>query len=181
MKNVSFASLAYDNKKKKTRREKFLDEMDKVIPWECTTLGFGMTKIEQILGEGPALAESQKCVLEVMEKHSDHLWRMHDDDLVQLQAWATEPNLPEPPKGVSTASLYYYSLGTLRWAISTLFHRGKIGSIEIDRRNYYGSHKAIEVATKALREKNPTLDDQLKHRVVREKYIRVTSPQIRPK
>src|SRR4030043_308445 len=34
MKTVSFASLAYDNKKKKTRREKFLEEMDKVIPWE---------------------------------------------------------------------------------------------------------------------------------------------------
>jgi IS5 family transposase len=31
---VSFASLAYENKKKKTRREKFLEEMDKVIPWE---------------------------------------------------------------------------------------------------------------------------------------------------
>jgi len=34
MKTVSFASLAYDNKKKKTRREKFLEEMDEVIPWE---------------------------------------------------------------------------------------------------------------------------------------------------
>jgi len=31
---VSFASLVYDNKKKKTRREKFLEEMDQVIPWE---------------------------------------------------------------------------------------------------------------------------------------------------
>jgi IS5 family transposase len=34
MNNSSFASLAYDNKKKKTRREKFLQEMDKVIPWK---------------------------------------------------------------------------------------------------------------------------------------------------
>ena len=33
MKRVSFASLAYDSKKKKTRREKFLEEMDQVIPW----------------------------------------------------------------------------------------------------------------------------------------------------
>jgi IS5 family transposase len=31
---MSFASLAYDNKKKKTRREKFLEEMNQVIPWE---------------------------------------------------------------------------------------------------------------------------------------------------
>jgi len=30
----TFASLAYDNKKKQTRREKFLEEMDRVIPWE---------------------------------------------------------------------------------------------------------------------------------------------------
>ena len=34
MKNgPSFASLAYDSKKKRTRREKFLGEMDRVIPW----------------------------------------------------------------------------------------------------------------------------------------------------
>ena len=30
----SFASLAYDNKKKKTRREQFLEEMDQAIPWQ---------------------------------------------------------------------------------------------------------------------------------------------------
>ncbi len=34
MKRASFASLVYDSKKKKTRREKFLEEMDQVIPWE---------------------------------------------------------------------------------------------------------------------------------------------------
>jgi transposase, IS5 family len=34
MMRVSFASLAYEDKKKKTRREKFLQEMDEVIPWE---------------------------------------------------------------------------------------------------------------------------------------------------
>jgi IS5 family transposase len=34
MKNMSFASLAYENKKKKTRREKFLEEMNQVIPWK---------------------------------------------------------------------------------------------------------------------------------------------------
>lgn len=33
MKTISFAGLAYENKKKKTRREQFLEEMDKVIPW----------------------------------------------------------------------------------------------------------------------------------------------------
>ena len=34
MKTVTFAGLAYENKKKKTRRERFLDEMDEVIPWD---------------------------------------------------------------------------------------------------------------------------------------------------
>jgi IS5 family transposase len=34
MKKVSFASLAYEHKKKQTRREKFLGEMERVIPWE---------------------------------------------------------------------------------------------------------------------------------------------------
>jgi len=34
MRTVSFASLAYESKKKKTRREKFLEEMNQVIPWE---------------------------------------------------------------------------------------------------------------------------------------------------
>jgi len=34
MKTLSFASLAYETKKKKTKREKFLEEMDKVIPWD---------------------------------------------------------------------------------------------------------------------------------------------------
>ena len=33
MMTISFASLAYENKKKKTRREKFLEEMNQVIPW----------------------------------------------------------------------------------------------------------------------------------------------------
>jgi IS5 family transposase len=33
MQNLTFASLAYDNKKRKTRRELFLEEMNRVIPW----------------------------------------------------------------------------------------------------------------------------------------------------
>jgi IS5 family transposase len=33
MKQPTFASLAFENKKKKTRREKFLDEMEQVVPW----------------------------------------------------------------------------------------------------------------------------------------------------
>ena len=35
MKTLSFASLVYEQKKKKTRREQFLVEMDEVIPWDA--------------------------------------------------------------------------------------------------------------------------------------------------
>ncbi len=34
MKQKSFASLAWDGKKKVTRRERFLTEMEAVIPWD---------------------------------------------------------------------------------------------------------------------------------------------------
>ncbi len=34
MKQLSFASLAYENKKKLTKREKFLNEMEVVVPWD---------------------------------------------------------------------------------------------------------------------------------------------------
>jgi IS5 family transposase len=33
MKQTTFASLAFDHKKKRTRRERFLTDMDKVVPW----------------------------------------------------------------------------------------------------------------------------------------------------
>src|SRR6201991_1261459 len=33
MSQPTFAALAYANKKKKTRREEFLEEMDQVVPW----------------------------------------------------------------------------------------------------------------------------------------------------
>lgn len=33
MSQPTFAALAFANKKKKTRREKFLEEMDQVVPW----------------------------------------------------------------------------------------------------------------------------------------------------
>ena len=33
MKQQSFASLSYQHKKKQTRRERFLSEMDQVLPW----------------------------------------------------------------------------------------------------------------------------------------------------
>jgi hypothetical protein len=37
MKQTTFASLAYSGKKKRTRREKFLSEMEAVVPWSRLT------------------------------------------------------------------------------------------------------------------------------------------------
>ncbi len=34
MKQPTFADLAYENKKKVTRKERFLGEMDSVLPWQ---------------------------------------------------------------------------------------------------------------------------------------------------
>ncbi|WP_460028956.1 transposase, partial [Methyloparacoccus murrellii] len=35
MKQLTFASLSYDLKKKQTRRERFLLEMEQVVPWDA--------------------------------------------------------------------------------------------------------------------------------------------------
>jgi len=34
MDQISFAQLEYDQKRRKTRREKFLEKMEKLVPWE---------------------------------------------------------------------------------------------------------------------------------------------------
>ena len=110
-----------------------------------------MAKIEHIVGEGPELAESQRRVLEVMEKHPDHLFRMQTDDLAELQAWVDKPDAPEPPR------IYreLFTLGTIRWAMSTLHNRRKIGSVVLHRRTYYGSFEAIERAREAEEKARP--------------------------
>jgi hypothetical protein len=107
-----------------------------------------MPRIAEIVGEGPELARSQKEVLELLEKHPDYLFRMHNDDLAGLKAWLTMPWASFPPEHSTFAVIggKDYSLGTLRWAISTLHSRGKIGKIKIHRRTYYGSHQGIEEA-----------------------------------
>ena len=33
MKQITFASMAYENKKKETRRERFVRKMDQSVPW----------------------------------------------------------------------------------------------------------------------------------------------------
>lgn len=91
-----------------------------------------MPKIEHIIGQGPELSESQRRVLGLLEKHPDHLFRMNSDDLMEIKAWLTSPDQNVPPIVYIDATTY--TIGTIKWAISTLHARGKIGSIELHRR-----------------------------------------------
>ncbi|GEM_PF-2342620 len=106
-----------------------------------------MPKIEHIIGNGPELAVSQKMVLKVLEDHPDQLFRMCNEDIKQIQI------LMSNPEGIKNSNPVFtykadgeYSKGTVKWALSTLLERGKIGSIELHRRKYYGSHDAIKYA-----------------------------------
>lgn len=105
-----------------------------------------MPRIEHVVGEGPEMAQSQNLVLELLEKHPTHIFRMHGDDLHEILRWLSEPDAVEPPELWADTS--GYSTGTIRWVLSTLHARGKIGSVKINRRTYYGSHAAISKAEK---------------------------------
>ena len=104
-----------------------------------------MPKISHVIGEGPELSRSQAQVLDLLEKHPDYIFRMQNDDLQELQSWVSSPDAEEPPFPAITGPTTP-ALGTIRWAISTLHSRDKIGSIKLNRRTYYGSHNAIEAA-----------------------------------
>ena len=56
-----------------------------------------MPKIEHIIGEGPELAESQRRLLELLEKHPGYVFRMQTDDLGDIRAWLAEPDVDAPP------------------------------------------------------------------------------------
>ena len=47
MKQISFADAEYAGKRKKTRREVFLDEMEQVVPWKAL-----LKVIERVENEG---------------------------------------------------------------------------------------------------------------------------------
>jgi len=117
-----------------------------------------MPKIEHIIGEGPELARSQQLVLEVMEKHPDHLFRLVTEDIAELQAWMSNPDAERPPKVYRSDGIY--AQGTIRWAISTLFHRGKIGRIDLYRRSYYGSNGAIRKSMELNKKKQMLFNNE---------------------
>ena len=103
-----------------------------------------MPRIEHIIGQGPELTESQSRVLEVLEKHPTHLFRLYGDDMREIQRWITAPEDDEPP--LEWDKSLSYSLDTIRWALKTLHGRKKIRSIVKHKESYYGSHEAVKRA-----------------------------------
>lgn len=102
-------------------------------------------RIDHIIGEGSQLAESQRKILEVMQKNTDYLWRMAEEDLYELQSAIYNPE--KAPAGGGLVPNSAIQLGTIRWAISTLHNRGFISKVSLNRRMYYGSHEAVKNAT----------------------------------
>ena len=75
-----------------------------------------MPKIQEIIGDGPELANSQRAVLELLDKHPDYLFRMHPDDLNDLQRWLLKPDSDEvPPNPIPIREGEGYSVSTVRW------------------------------------------------------------------
>ena len=82
MKQTTFASMAYDKKKRQTRRERFLAEMEQVVPWAelvgviepfCPKIGKrGRPRVQQLSPEigcfrGVAVNEINELELEIGE------------------------------------------------------------------------------------------------------------------
>ena len=59
MEQPTFGELEYENKKRKTRREKFLERMEGLIPWEGLEGGYGPTI--RRLGEAGGPTNCQRC------------------------------------------------------------------------------------------------------------------------
>ena len=57
-----------------------------------------MPLIELIMADDPRLPPLERQVLEVMEQHSNYLFRKDKiGDLQELRAWMQAPHAPEPP------------------------------------------------------------------------------------
>ncbi len=50
MNQRSFSDLAYDHKKKVTRKERFLNEMDAIIPWDVLLSCIDAVRVNSPLG-----------------------------------------------------------------------------------------------------------------------------------
>ena len=78
MEQKSFASLAYDNKEKKTHREKFLEEMDKVIPWSLLIKPIKKHYPKAGNGRQPYALETMLRIYFMQQwcQLSDHKWKI---------------------------------------------------------------------------------------------------------
>lgn len=128
-----------------------------------------MVKIDYILSRRDEYDDIQRRVLDVLEKHPEELFMMTTDDLKRLQAWLSKPSAPKPPRVFRR----YCTIDTLKWVLKTLESRGKIRSIELNGRRYYGCFEAIERAKAAEKRAAEEVAKELRNsikivRIVRE-------------
>ncbi|MCI0813381.1 MAG: hypothetical protein J4N27_05800 [Chloroflexi bacterium] len=108
-----------------------------------------MPLIEQIMADDPRLPPLERQVVEVMEKHSQYLFRKDKKaDLQELRAWMQAPHTPEPPLSLIDHKVQPISI--LEHTLVSLHHKRAIGCLDINDYLCYGSHEAIKNAKKSL-------------------------------
>lgn len=108
-----------------------------------------MPLIEQIMADDPRLPPLERQVVEVMEQHTDYLFRKDKmADLQELRAWMQAPNTPEPPLSLLDSKIQPISI--LEHTLVSLHHKKAIGCLNINDYHCYGSHAAIQKAKTAL-------------------------------
>lgn len=100
-----------------------------------------MAKIEQVVVGGPDIVEAQDRVLRLLGKHTDHVFCLNNSDIIDLRAWLADPEGDEPPPAYNESTTYSVTL--IRRALRLLRATGKIASIELSERTYYGNPDAI--------------------------------------
>lgn len=100
-----------------------------------------MAKIEQVVVGGPAIVEAQTRVLQLLYRHPDHVFCLNNSDVIDLRAWLADPEGDEPPPAYNESTTFSVTL--IRRSLRILRATGKIASVELNERTYYGTPDAI--------------------------------------
>ena len=119
-----------------------------------------MPLIEQIMADDPRLPPLERQVLDVMEMHTQYLFRKDKKaDLQELRAWMQAPHTPEPPLSLIDSKVQPISI--LEHTIVSMHHKRIIGCLNINDYHCYGSHAAISNAKASLIAKGTTVVELL--------------------
>lgn len=137
-----------------------------------------MTKINYVVSTSAELNECQQKVLKLLDVHPEHVFTMGRDDINDLCVWLLYPEKPEPPREpvICPGAMPPYSFGTIKWALSTLRAKGRIGSTEYNRKTYYGSHEAIKHLADIKEQERPKHLTEDKEAF--EEYIKLSRPKV---